>query len=159
MEDLFKRLYETEYSRVFRLCKGYFNGDEIHALDATQEVFIKIWENLPGYRNEAKITTWIYKIAVNVCLMQVRKASYRKERKVTSLPEIPAETSTDEQEQKLKKMYACIRALDEVSRSIVLMMLDGVEYSEIADITGIKEDTLRVRIHRIKQSLTKCVSK
>lgn len=159
MEDLFKRLYVTEYSRVFRLCKGYFNGDEALALDAAQEVFIKIWENLPNYRNEAKITTWIYKIAVNVCLMQVRKASYRKEQKVALLPEIPVETSTDEQEQKLKKMYACIRTLDEVSRSVVLMMLDGVEYSEIADITGIKEDTLRVKIHRIKQSLTKCVSK
>lgn len=159
MEKLFNRLYETEYSRVFRLCKGYFNGDDALALDATQEVFIKIWENLPSYRNEAKISTWIYRIAVNVCLMQVRKASFRKEQKGVPLPEVSTEASEDDKEQKLKKMYACIQSLDEVSRTIVLMMLDGVEYSEIADITGIKEETLRVRIHRIKLSLTKCVSK
>jgi len=159
MEKLFNRLYETEYSRVFRLCKGYFNGDNTLALDATQEVFIKIWENLSTYRNEAKISTWIYRIAVNVCLMQVRKASFRKEQKGVPLPEVPAEASEDDKEQKLKKMYACIQLLDEVSRTIVLMMLDGVEYSEIADITGIKEETLRVRIHRIKLNLTKCVSK
>lgn len=159
MEEHFNRLYETEYARVSRLCKGYFNGDEALARDATQEVFIKIWENFHTYRNEARISTWIYRIAVNVCLMQVRKASFRKEQKGVPLPEIPVEMPDDNKEQKLKKMYTCIQTLDEVSRTIVLMMLDGVGYSEIADITGIKEDTLRVKIHRIKQSLTQCVSK
>jgi RNA polymerase sigma factor (sigma-70 family) len=159
MEQLFNQLYETEYARVFRLCKGYFNGNEPLAQDAAQEVFVKIWENIHTYRNEAKLTTWIYRIAVNVCLMQVRKASYKKEQHTSVLPDRAAEQADEEADLKLKKMYSCIQTLDEVSRSIVLMMLDGVDYSEIADVIGIKEDTLRVKIHRIKQSLTKCVSK
>ena len=159
METLFSELYETEYGRVFRLCKGYFNGNEALAQDATQEVFVKVWENIHTYRNEAKLTTWIYRIAVNVCLMQVRKASYKKEQHTVLIPDRAAEQSDEEGELKMKKMYSCIQTLDEVSRSIVLMMLDGVEYNEIADVMGVKEDTLRVKIHRIKQSLTKCVSK
>ena len=159
MENLFNELYETEYGRVFRLCKGYFNGNEALAQDAAQEVFVKVWENIHTYRNEAKLTTWIYRIAVNVCLMQVRKASYKKEQHTVLIPDRPAEQSDEEGELKMKKMYSCIQTLDEVSRSIVLMMLDGVDYSEIADVMGVKEDTLRVKIHRIKQSLTKCVSK
>ena len=159
MEHFFNQLYEKEYSRVYRLCKGYFNGKDAQAQDATQEVFVKIWENIHTYRNEAKLTTWIYRIAVNVCLMQVRKASYKNEQRAVVIPDRAAEQSDEEGELKLKKMYACIQTLDEVSRSIVLMMLDGVEYSEIAEVIGVKEDTLRVKIHRIKQSLTKCVSK
>ncbi len=159
MEKIFRELYQKEYQRVFRLCKGYFNGNEALSQDATQEVFVKIWENIDSYRKEAKITTWIYRIAVNVCLMQVRKASYRKEKSGGDLPDIQMESSDDEQEIKLKKMYVCIQTLDEVNRTIVLMMLDGVDYSDIAEIVGVSEDNLRVKIHRIKHNLSKCVSK
>jgi RNA polymerase sigma factor (sigma-70 family) len=157
MHEVFHTLYEQEYNRVFRLCKGYFNGNEALAQDATQEVFAKVWENIHTFRKEAKITTWIYRIAVNVCLMQIRKSSYQKELHLSTLPD-PA-TEHEDEDVKLKKMYGCIQQLDEVSRSIVLMMLDGIEYSEIAEVIGVKEDTLRVKIHRIKQSLTKCVTK
>lgn len=157
MKELFAQLYEQEYDRVFRLCRGYFSGNRVLAEDATQEVFVKIWDNLASYREEAKLTTWIYRIAINVCLMQVRKASYRKELHVLQIPDVTMDGVVDEDEIRLSKMYSCIQQLEEVNRAIILMILEGVEYSEMAEVTGIKEETLRVKIHRIKQSLTKCV--
>ena len=54
-------------------------------------------------------------------------------------------------------MYACIQTLEETNKIIILMVLENLEYGEIANVVGINEETLRVRIHRIKNSLTKCV--
>jgi RNA polymerase sigma-70 factor (ECF subfamily) len=57
----------------------------------------------------------------------------------------------------LKKMYSCIQQLDETGKIIILMVLEGLEYSSIAEVVGMREETLRVRIHRIKQQLSNCV--
>ena len=57
----------------------------------------------------------------------------------------------------LKKMYTCIGQLEATDRLIITMILEGMDYGEIADIVGITGDTLRVRIHRIKKKLTNCV--
>ena len=61
-------------------------------------------------------------------------------------------------EERLKKLYACIHKLDELNRMVILMILEGLSYNEIATVTGISENTLRVRIHRIKNNLTSCVN-
>jgi RNA polymerase sigma-70 factor (ECF subfamily) len=153
----FTAIYHDQYAKVFRLCKGYFNGDEATAVDAAQEVFIKVWQNLEGFRHESSISTWIYRIAVNTCLLYLRKAATQKEMKTATLPDRPEEQYDAVTEQRLQKMYNCIQQLDETGRLIILMVLEGVDYGEIAIITGISADTLRVKIHRIKKSLTNCV--
>lgn len=61
------------------------------------------------------------------------------------------------EEEQLKKMYTCIGQLEATDRLIITMILEGMDYGEIADIVGITGDTLRVRIHRIKKKLTNCV--
>jgi len=150
-------MYQEHYIKVFRLCKGYFNGDEDLAADATQEIFIKVWQNLDGFRNESSVGTWIYRIAVNTCLLHLRKPSTRKEIKIAALPEQEAGQYNPQVEDQLKKMYACIRQLDETGKMIILMVLEGIDYKDAAEVAGITEDTLRVRIHRIKKNLSNCV--
>lgn len=76
------------------------------------------------------------------------------------LPELPlmdTDASMQEEGERLQKMYQCINRLSATDKVITLMMLEGIGYSEISSIVGINEDTLRVRIHRIKKSLTECV--
>lgn len=156
-QEAFTAIYQQQYAKIFRLCKGYFNGDEATAVDATQEVFIKVWQHLERFRNESSISTWIYRIAVNTCLLYLRKAATRKEVKTDLLPDKADEAYDPIKDQRLQKMYHCIQQLDETGRLIILLVLDGVEYADIASITGITEDTLRVKIHRIKKTLTNCV--
>jgi len=156
-EEVFNEIFNTHYNKVFRLCKGYFNGNEELASDTAQDVFIKVWEYLETFRNEASISTWIYRISVNTCLLHLRKQSTKKEIKTEKLPSVALETYSFEEEEKLQKMYACIQKLSEKDRIIILMVLEGVDYPQIADVVGITEETLRVRIHRIKKSLTDCV--
>jgi RNA polymerase sigma factor (sigma-70 family) len=155
--DDFTTIYQQHCDKVFRLCRGYFNGDEELAADAVQEIFIKVWQHMDSFRNESLVSTWVYRISVNTCLLHLRKPSYKKEVKTSSLPERPAEEYNYAQEQQLKKMYACIQQLDETGRMIILMVLEGLDYTAIAAVAGITEDTLRVKIHRIKKSLSNCV--
>lgn len=145
------------FDKVFRLCKGYFNGNIEIASDASQEVFIKIWENLSNFRNESSISTWIYRIASNTCLMYLRKQSTKKEIQVNTFPDVILETDTNDAEEKLKTMYSCINQLDPTNKLVIVMVLEDLPYAEIAAIIGISEENVRVRIHRIKSKLTKCV--
>jgi RNA polymerase sigma-70 factor (ECF subfamily) len=156
-KEQFNDVYNKHYNKVFRLCKGYFCGDIALASDATQEIFIKAWENLDTFRNESRISTWIYRIAVNTCLLYLRKSSSRKEIRTDILPQVVSENYSNEKEEQLQQMYNCIQKLEETNKMIILMILDGIEYQEISEVIGITEETLRVRIHRIKKSLTQCV--
>ena len=150
-------IYQQHFSKVLRLCKGYFNGDEAQAGDAAQEIFIKVWQHLESFRNESSISTWIYRIAVNTCLLQLRKPSFKKEIKEPDFPDIAAEEYNNQAELQFKKMYSCIGQLDEAGKMIILMVLEGLPYASIADVAGITEETLRVKIHRIKKNLSNCV--
>jgi RNA polymerase sigma factor (sigma-70 family) len=156
-EEQFTIIYQQHYDKIFRLCRGYFNGDDALAADAVQEVFIKVWQHLDTFRSDSSVSTWIYRIAVNTCLLHLRKPSYKKEVKTNSHPDSAAEEYDTVQEQQLKKMYACIGQLGETGRMIILMVLEGLEYAAIASVAGITEETLRVKIHRIKKSLSNCV--
>ena len=94
---------------------------------------------------------------MNCCLLHLRKPSHKKEINLQTLPEGVQENYDPVVEERLRKMYDCIRRLDETGKLIILMVLEGVDYAEIASVVGLTEETLRVRIHRIKKLLAKCV--
>ena len=153
----FDSLYKLYFPKVYRLCKGYFNGDHDVASDATQEIFIKVWENLPKFRNESNISTWIFRISSNTCLLYLRKQSYKKEVYTHQFADLTNEDYLQETDAKLVQIYDCIQKLEPTSKLIIMMVLERVSYDKIAEIIGISDKTLRVRIHRIKIKLTKCV--
>lgn len=153
----FETIYENNYQKVIRVCMGYVNGDEVLAKDLTQEVFIKVWQNLSSFREEASVSTWIYRITVNTCLLQLRKKKYLMgENAIEKLTDVQEESHPSKENQ-LKKMYQCINKLPKDSRGIILLELEGLPQKDIAEIMGLSHEAVRVRIHRIKNSLTKCV--
>ncbi|GAA4766728.1 MULTISPECIES: RNA polymerase sigma factor [Flavobacterium] len=157
MENQFKQIY-TDYSqKVHRLCLGY-TGDSMQADDLMQEVFIKVWENLPKFRGESQVSTWLYRIAVNTCLLHLRDA--KKNTKV-DIEKTTLKISDDnnDKEGQVQLLYKCISELNETDRLIITLMLEEVPYSEIAEATSISEGNLRVKIHRIKQQLSEIYSK
>ncbi|TYA74097.1 RNA polymerase sigma factor [Seonamhaeicola marinus] len=158
IESKFEDLYNANYNKVLRLCLGYSNGDSMLAKDLAQDVFIKVWENLKSFRSESNISTWIYRIAVNTCLLNLRKKKTLKVLGEVKDLEIDNDSSA-EKEFKLKQLYECISFLNKESKSIILLELEGIPQKEIAEIMGISHQAIRVRIHRIKNELTKCVKK
>ena len=69
----FELIYKTYWQKVYRLCMGFINDHE-SAKDITQDIFIIVYTELPKFRNEASIGTWIFRIATNNCLRQIEKS-------------------------------------------------------------------------------------
>lgn len=129
---------------------GYVN-DYDTAQDIAQETFIIVWQQLPKFRNESSISTWIFRIASNNCLRQVEKAKrYPK----AELPlQLKAEND-ESSEPQIQFLYKCIAELPETDRIIISLELENIKQSEIAKIVGLSEVHIRVKIHRIKEKLT-----
>lgn len=156
-QTYFEEVYSSNYQKVFRVCLGYVKGDEVLAKELTQEVFVKVWENLLSFRKEASIATWIYRITVNTCLLYFRKKKGENTTEITKPIEQVEEEGHPSKESQLQKMYACINKLPQQQKAIILLELEGLPQKEIAEVIGISHEAVRVRIHRIKNSLTKCV--
>nr|WP_293834184.1 sigma-70 family RNA polymerase sigma factor [uncultured Arsenicibacter sp.] len=153
LPNSFDLLYKTWHPKVLKLCLGY-TGDYDQAQDLVQETFIKVWHHLPTFRGDAQVQTWIYRIAVNTCLLHLR--STRTKPTATADPKdihnIPDEQA--EPDEQIMVLYKCISQLAETDRIIITLVLEDTPYPDIAQVVGISEGNLRVKIHRIKQQLT-----
>jgi RNA polymerase sigma-70 factor (ECF subfamily) len=152
-DQLFKEIFDKNSKKIFHLCYGY-TGDADTANDLLQETFLKVWQNLDKFRNKSLISTWIYRIAVNTCLTYLRS---EKRQAKDELTEQIIENKTEEYSEindQVALLYQSIAKLEENDRLIITMVLDEIPYPEIAEISGISEGNLRVKIHRIKQKLT-----
>ncbi|APQ17399.1 RNA polymerase sigma factor [Maribacter hydrothermalis] len=158
-ETTYQKIYEENCPKVMRLCLGYTAGNESLAKDLVQETFIKVWQNLEGFRNESGFGTWIYRICVNTCLAELRKER-KKDRKlqIDGLQVSDSSENPADKEDMLNQLYTCINKLSSTNKAIILLELEGVPQLEISEIIGIKHEALRTRIYRIKQQLTKCVN-
>jgi len=156
-QSQFEKIYQANYQKVIRVCMGYVNGDEALAKDLTQEVFIKVWESLASFRKEASISTWIYRITVNTCLLQLRKKKYLKGEEAIEKLSHTVDEDQPSKENQIRRMYQCINKLPKDSKGIILLELEGLPQKDIAEVMGLSHEAVRVRIHRIKNSLTKYV--
>ena len=152
----FETIYKTYWQKVFRVCMGYAN-DTAAAKDLAQETFIKVWKQLPNFKNESSIGTWIFRIASNTCLRQIQKD---KKMPKSELPlEIKDEILETNIEKDIQLLYQYISELQEVERIIISLELEDMNQKEIAEIVGLSEGNVRVKIHRIKEKLTQKFNK
>ncbi|MBC7915322.1 MAG: RNA polymerase sigma factor [Pyrinomonadaceae bacterium] len=152
-EALFQEVFKSNSKKIYHLCYGY-TGDDDAANDLMQETFMKVWQNLDKFRNQAMISTWIYRIAVNTCLSWLRVEKRQPKDELTDkIIDTKVDEVSDKNEQ-VALLYKCIAQLEETERIIISMVLDELPYAEIAEISGVSEGNLRVKIHRIKQKLT-----
>ncbi len=156
-EQQFKELYQKYAPKVQRLCMGY-TGNLMEAEDLLQEIFVKVWQNLDKFRGDSQVSTWIYRIAVNTCLYQIRSAKNKRSVDLEKAP-VLLESEGDNKEQQLQILHKAISELKESDRLIITLLMEEVPYAEIAQITEISEVNLRVKIHRIKQQLSIIYSK
>ncbi len=147
----FDEIYKSYWNKVFRICMGYVN-DHDWAEDIAQDTFVTIWQQLPKFRGEAAIGTWIFRIASNSCLRQIERQN-RMPR--ASMPEEVRQPGDSNLELEVQFLYKCIAELPETDRLIISLELENVKQAEIAKIIGLNETNIRVKIHRIKERLAK----
>lgn len=124
--------------------------------DLRQEIYLNIWLGLNQFRGESKMSTWIYRVAVNSALMTFRSSRPRIETVSLDLGLLNASTEIDDTEREnLQTLLSLINRLEDIEKAIILLWLDEYSYEEIADTLGLKRNTVAVKIHRIKEKLSK----
>src|SRR5215467_6562807 len=150
-ERLFEELFAANQGRIQRICYGYL-GPCADVDDLFQEIMVNVWNGLPNFRGESSPQTWLYRIAVNTALLH-----RRKRRDTEPLPELvdPSHGAHQnlEERERLAALRGAIAELPEQDRLIMTLLLEGLSYREIAEISGLTVNHVGVKISRIKQAL------
>lgn len=138
---------------IFKVVRAYA-FTTIDREDLFQEIAIQVWHSIRVFKADAAVTTWLYRIALNTAFKWVRKERKHYEAK-ESLENV--ERTLEENkipiDERLAWLYEEISRLDEIDRSITILLLEGFSYKEIADTIGITESNVGVKISRIKKYL------
>ena len=144
-----------EYERViYKVCYLYTTKNAPLG-DLYQEVVLNIWKAYPKFRKECKVSTWIYRIALNTCISFIRK-----EKNIPELVTLTREADwmtedSDPLTEMLRELYRLINHLGQLDKSIILLYLEEKSYEEIAEITGLTVTNVATKLSRIKDKLKK----
>ncbi|NDW08537.1 sigma-70 family RNA polymerase sigma factor [Dysgonomonas sp. 520] len=140
-----------EHERIIYKVTSFYVSEDQPIGDLYQEVVINLWRAYPNFRGESKISTWIYRIALNTCVTFFRRSKNKPQYVdiTMDVPDIP-DNSDD-----IKTLYKLINRLGKIERALVLLYLDDKPYKEIAEITGLTPTNVATKLGRIKEKLRK----
>ncbi|MBN2354905.1 RNA polymerase sigma factor [candidate division KSB1 bacterium] len=159
-ESKFKSVVEANQDRIYRICCSYIQ-DEQERQDVFQKILIHIWANLDSFKGKSQMSTYLYRIAINTCFGALRSKTTKQQlfQSISQpLDEIPDPICPEEAyllQEDVRNLYSCIRTLDSLDRALIALYLEDVNTKEMAEILGISEVNIRVKLHRIKIRLKK----
>lgn len=144
---------------IHKVCNIYCK-DEEHRKDLFQEVLIQLWKSYASFKGQSKFSTWMYRVSLNVALQYVRKGK-RKPLEVSLSPafrNISDVSKDDHYEAELQSLYKAIDELNNIEKAIVMLYLEDKGNDEIAEIVGISQNYVRVKMNRIKTKLKRILN-
>lgn len=140
---------------IYKVCYAYCKDPE-NRNDLEQEILIQLWHSLEKFDGRVKISTWIYRIALNTAISFFRRESKISKNKVPidkSIISLSNSENESELNQNIKLLYQFIEKLNELDKALILLYLDDNKYKEMAEILGISETNVATKISRIKKDL------
>jgi RNA polymerase sigma-70 factor (ECF subfamily) len=149
-DDQFSALIEEHKGIIYKVANSYCRNAEDRK-DLIQEIIVHLWKSHGRYDERFKLSTWIYRIALNVAISAYRREKKRSER-VSPLEEIIIEPATETElpDPKIATLHRIIDQLDELNRALMILYLDDNSYRDIAGILGITETNVATKINRLK---------
>jgi RNA polymerase sigma factor (sigma-70 family) len=139
---------------IHQICYSYCQTPDLRK-DLQQEILIQLWRSLQRFDGGVKLSTWVYKIGLNVAISFQRKESkYRREIGIDdckAVLEVQQDSVADREE--IRYLYSFISKLSALEKGLVLLYLDGYPYKEISEIIGISETNVSTKVSRIKKAL------
>ena len=155
-ETAFHTLVDRYHRRVFAICHEVLRSRS-DAEDATQETFVKLARGAAGFRGEAKLSTWLYRVARNVCTDQIRHDARRPATPVADpgrLDDAPSQPDTSAATAEQLAVAAALDDLDPLSRrALVLVAVEGLTYAEAGEVIGLPVGTVKSRVSRARGRL------
>ena len=159
-EVLFKRWLQEYGGIMLKVSRAYTLTVE-ECQDLAQEILLQLWRSLPQFEGRASASTWVYRVALNTALGWHRKEGRRRARQQPLLePEDLPAAGLDSAEQLhqrevVERLYAAIRQLPKAEAALVLLYLEDLSYREIAEVLGISEGNVGVKLNRARKALGK----
>lgn len=157
LKEQFLLLIENHQGIIHKVCNMYCSSREDRE-DLFQEIVLQLWRSYPTFRGRSKVTTWMYRVALNNTITRLRKET-RAERFAELGPEafqVPAVEGDPCEE--MAAMYRAIQRLSQVDRALTLLYLEDCSYREMAQVLGISESHVGVKLNRIKAQLRTLVT-
>jgi len=157
-EAIFRRWFEEHLGLMLKVVRGCTAAPQDQD-DLLQDILLQIWSSIPAFRQEAKETTWIYRVAFNTAMAWRRGERRRREghesfARFDLSPQVqPSHADSLPAQEIVDRLYAAIRELPKVDASLALMQLDGLSYQEMAEVLGISENYIGVKLTRIRKQL------
>ena len=139
---------------IYKVAKMYSNSLEDEQ-DLYQDIVYQLWKSFSTFRNESKITTWMYRIALNTAIQYLDKRKKKAhqvpmEESFLNKPDIVDDSKQDRHD----ILFAQIKKLNDIEKGIILLYLEGKSYEEIAVITGFTATNIGTRLGRIRQKIS-----
>ena len=156
MEKEFLHIIQKNQGIIHKVCNIYCDTEDDRS-DLFQEIVVQLWKSYPNFRRESKVSTWMYRVALNTAITTFKKSKRRPDQSSLTYDnfQIEDEKYDTETEENIKVLHKAIQQLTGIEKSIVLLYLENKKYEEIAEITGITQNYVRVKMNRIKKKLKK----
>lgn len=156
-DDDFVQLIRANDARLRKICRVYAKDAEAQR-DLYQDVLVALWRSFPSFEGNAKPSTWLYRVALNTALSHKRKQKVRKNATLDAHHPVwddgvARPGARLEKQDERDRLYAAIDRLDDVEKALVMMYLDEKSYHEMAEVLGLSENYVGVKLHRIKKEL------
>lgn len=149
-QSKFDEILEGNLGRLAAVARAYAGTDSD---DLLQEILLQIWRSLGSFEGRSSIGTWCYRVALSTSMTWRRSLSRRKQNlpsESSELSEVPGDVDGHDSMELLDRF---LNTLSKGDRALVLLYLDDLSGSEMAEVMGMSEGAVRVRVHRIKRKL------
>lgn len=148
------QLIDQHQAVIHKICRLYRNSKEDRE-DLFQEVVFQLWKSAPKFEGRAKFSSWMYKIAFSTAVATFRK----KKPEITYTEILPEQTNPEHQTlERHDQLFEALKKLNDADKAIITLYLEGIAYQEIAQITGITESNVGVKLNRIKTRIQKILN-
>ena len=154
MDKAFIEMINKHRGIIYKVCQLYCQEKE-YQKDLFQEIVLQLWKSFPSFRNEAKLSTWMYRIALNTAITSFRKQNRIPVQRAISAAEfeIPDLDSPPDHHEHMGLLKQAIERLTQIEKAIILLYFEEKNYQEIGEIMGITKTNAGVKISRIKIKL------
>ncbi len=153
----FIELIRTHQKLIYKVCTAYC-AEPQNRQDLEQEILLQLWKSFKKFDGRVKVTTWMYRIALNTAISFYRKGQKKAKQEVAIEQHIFQLASSDsfhEENEQIKLLYRFIAGFNELDKALVLLYLEDRKYAEIAQVLGLSETNVATKISRIKKKLKK----
>ena len=149
----FIEIIQKNAGLIYKVAKVYTNSKEDEQ-DLYQDIVYQLWKSFSSFRNDAKISTWMYRIALNTAIAQLNKEKRKGDQvQIDEMLLNKADITDTLAAERSEILFAQIKKLNDIEKGIILLYLEGKTYDEIAIITGFTATNVGTRLGRIKQKI------